>query len=179
MTRGIGDPATYYYRRLYVDAVRAVEVARAHPQVDPDRIAVGGGSQGGGLALAAAALAPDRVRLCHADMPFLCDIGRAVEMGMEHPYLELATYLSQHGEQVAGVMRTLAYFDCAHLAPHIRARCLISVGLFDSVCPPSTVFAAYNAIQAPKEMVVYEFSGHDIPPRQNELRLEHFAKEML
>ena len=58
----------------------------AHPGVDADRIAVGGGSQGGALALAAAALAPGRVRLCHADMPFLCDIERAVMMGLEHPY---------------------------------------------------------------------------------------------
>lgn len=178
MTRGIADPETYYYRRLYIDAVRAVETARAHPQVDPDRIAVGGMSQGGGFALAAAALAPDLVRLCHADMPFLCDIERAVAMGMEHPYLELAAYFAQHGDLADSARRTLAYFDCAHLAGYIRARCLVSVGLFDVVCPPSTVFAAYNAIQAPKEIAIYDYSNHEIPVSHSELRLADFASEM-
>ena len=80
MTRGVLDPETYYYRRLYVDAVRAVETAAAHPQVDADRICVSGASQGGGLSLAAAALAPELVRLCHADIPFLCDIERAITL---------------------------------------------------------------------------------------------------
>ena len=71
---------TYYYRRLYVDAVRAVDTAAGLPGVDAGRIAVAGKSQGGALALAAAALVPDAVRLCHADVPFLCDI----ERGMGH-----------------------------------------------------------------------------------------------
>jgi cephalosporin-C deacetylase len=56
MTQGILDPATYYYRRLITDAVRAVEAVRSHPAVDPQRIAVTGGSQGGALTLAAASL---------------------------------------------------------------------------------------------------------------------------
>ncbi len=90
MTRGVLDPETYYYRRLYVDAVRAVETAAAHPQVDADRICVSGASQGGGLSLAAAALAPELVRLCHADIPFLCDIERAITLAPAAPYIELA-----------------------------------------------------------------------------------------
>src|SRR5215831_5174660 len=82
MTRGIASPETYYYRRLYVDAVRAVETAAALPGVDPARIAVAGSSQGGALALAAAALAPDAVRLCQADVPFLSDFERAMEIAL-------------------------------------------------------------------------------------------------
>src|SRR5512139_2861139 len=58
MTQGVLDPHTYYYRRLYADTVRAIEAARAFPAVDAQRIAVTGGSQGGGLTLAAAALDP-------------------------------------------------------------------------------------------------------------------------
>jgi cephalosporin-C deacetylase len=179
MTRGIADPETYYYRRLYLDAVRAVETARSHPQVDPERIAVGGGSQGGGLSLAAAALAPELVRLCHADVPFLCDIERGMEIGPELPYLELARFLSHHVDLAADVRRTLSYIDCAHLAARVRARCLVSVGLMDTICPPSTVFAAYNALGSPeKEIAVYEFSGHEPPVHHAELRLADFADEM-
>jgi len=80
MTRGVASPETYYHCRLYVDAVRAVETAASLPGVDPERIAVAGASQGGALALTAAALAPDLVRLCHADVPFLCDIERAAQL---------------------------------------------------------------------------------------------------
>src|SRR5262245_60350615 len=47
MSRGITTPETYYYRRLYVDAVRAVETAASLAGVDPGRVAVAGTSQGG------------------------------------------------------------------------------------------------------------------------------------
>lgn len=178
MTRGIADPETYYYRRLYLDAVRAVETARSHPQVDPERLAVGGGSQGGALALAAAALAPELVRLCHADVPFMCDIERGMHIALEHPYLELGTFLSHHVELAADVRHTLSYVDCAHLSSRARARCLLGVGLMDTICPPSTVFAAYNAIAAHKEIAVYEFNGHELPAYHTEVRLADFAREM-
>ena len=98
MTRGIASPETYYYRRLYVDAVRAVETAAELPGVDRARIGVGGASQGGALALAAAALCPELVRLCHADVPFLCDIERGMDVAFDPPYTELVTYLAMHPE---------------------------------------------------------------------------------
>ncbi len=94
MTRGIASPETYYYRRLYVDAVRAVETAASSPASIPARIGVAGASQGGALALAAAALCPELVRLCHADVPFLCDIERGMDVAFDPPYTELVTYLA-------------------------------------------------------------------------------------
>ena len=77
LTRGIEDPRTYYYARVYTDAVRALEALRAHDLVDPSRVAVAGASQGGGIALATAALAPTRVAALLCDVPFLCDFRRA------------------------------------------------------------------------------------------------------
>jgi len=178
MTRGILDPETYYYRRLYVDAVRAVETAAAHPQVDADRICVSGASQGGGLSLAAAALAPERVRLCHADIPFLCDIERAITLAPAAPYTELAQYLRIHTELEEIVARTVRYIDNALLATRIRCRTLISCGLMDDICPPSTVFAAYNAIEASKDIWVATFGSHETPIAHQERQLQEFAREL-
>ncbi|MFN8222955.1 MAG: acetylxylan esterase [Gaiellales bacterium] len=174
MTRGLADPRTYYYRRLYVDAVRAVETAASLPGVDAGRLAVAGISQGGGLALAAAALAPDRVALCHADVPFLCDIERAIDLAPDAPYTELVAYLAIHPELEAQARRTLRHVDNAILATRIRARTLVSVGLRDTICPPSTVFAAYNAIAAPKEIAVYPFSQHAVTTAHLERQLAAF-----
>jgi cephalosporin-C deacetylase len=178
MTRGISSPETYYYRRLYVDAVRAVETAAALPGVDSGRIGVAGGSQGGALALAAAALCPELVRLCHADVPFLCDIEHALDVAFDPPYTELVTYLAMHPELDERARLTLRHVDNALLASRIRARTLISVALRDTITPPSTVFAAYNAVTAPKEIVVLPYADHSqVPTSHAERQLAAFAND--
>jgi cephalosporin-C deacetylase len=178
MTRGIASPETYYYRRLYVDAVRAVETAAELPGVDGGRIGVAGSSQGGALALAAAALAPGLVRLCHADVPFMCDIERALEITPDHAfgYTELVEYLALHPELDDAARHTLRHVDNALLASRITAPTLVSVGLMDTICPPSTVYAAYNAITAPKDIAVRPYSGHDVPSAHAERQLADFTR---
>jgi cephalosporin-C deacetylase len=178
LTRGVATPETYYYRRLYVDAVRAVETAALLPGVDRERIGVAGASQGGALALAAAALAPDLVSLCHADVPFLSDIEHALEIAIDHPYLELVPYLALHPDQEDTVRNTLRHIDNALLATRIRAHTLVAVGLRDTITPPSTVFAAYNAIQGSKEIAVYAYSGHALPTVHVQRQLADFARRL-
>jgi cephalosporin-C deacetylase len=178
LTRGIASPETYYYTRLFADAVRALETAAAHPLVDPTRVAVSGASQGGSLALAAAALAPDLVRLCHADVPFLCDVVASLEEAEEAPYVELIHYLAQHVDLVDRALATIAHVDCAVLAPRIRARTVIGVNLKDPICPPAGIYAAYNAIEAPKELVVNRYGDHSRPSLHEERLLADFAAEM-
>jgi len=158
--------------------VRAVEEGVALDGVDPSRVAVAGASQGGGLALAAAALCADVVRVCQADVPFLCDIRRAVTLTDEMPYAEVAQFLGNNVDLVPDAMHTLRYVDCALLARRIRADCLLSVGLMDEVCPPSTVYAAYHEIPAPKEMAVYPFGVHDVPSAHGERRLRHLRERL-
>jgi len=160
MTRGICDPDQYYYRRVYVDAVRAVQAVRAVDRVDPARVAVSGGSQGGGICLAVAALVDDLAAVM-VDVPFLCHFRRAVEMAVRDPYAEIVRYLAVHRHRVEQVFATLSYFDGVLFAARASAPALFSVALMDDVCPPSTVFAAYNAYAGPKEIEVYPFNGHE------------------
>jgi cephalosporin-C deacetylase len=166
MTRGILDPETYYYRRLFTDAVRAVEAARAHPAVDPARVAVTGSSQGGALSIAVAGLVDD-IAAAMPDVPFLSDFPRATSIVDENPYAEIVRYLKAHRNHVEPVFRTLSYFDVAVLGRRAGAPALFSVGLMDDICPPSTGFAAYHwygsaaATPVDKDIVVYPYNNHE------------------
>jgi len=171
MTRGIARPEGYYYTRLFTDAVLAVEAASE--LTGAPRVAVSGISQGGGLALATAALVPQVVAVCHADVPFLCDIQRGITLAPDAPYTEVPEFLARNVELIPAALDTLRYVDCALLARRITARCLLSVGLMDTICPPSTVFAAYNEITAGKDISVHPFTGHAVPATHVERQLRH------
>jgi cephalosporin-C deacetylase len=160
MTRGVLDPSTYYYRRVFSDAVRAIEAASSHPDVDGARIAVSGGSQGGGISIAAAGLVPE-VKVCMPDVPFLCHYQRATEISDAHPYQEIARYCMTHRDKLESVFRTLSYFDGINFAARARADALFSVGLMDEICPPSTVYAAYNHYAGEKQIRVYRYNHHE------------------
>ncbi|MFF8605700.1 acetylxylan esterase [Streptomyces sp. NPDC015346] len=161
MTRGVEDPYAYYYRRLFTDAVRAVEAARSHPLVDAARTAVTGVSQGGGITLAVAGLVRDLVAVA-PDVPFLCDFPRATTLTDRAPYREIGNYLKTHRGRTDQVHRTLAYFDGVHFAARATAPALFSTALEDLTCPPSTVFAAFNAYaHEEKAIEVYDFNDHE------------------
>jgi len=173
MTQGITDPETYYYRRLMTDAVRAVEAARAHPLVDASRVCVTGGSQGGGLTLAAAGLVPDLL-MAMPDVPFMCHWRRATAITDGYPYQEIVRYCKVHREQTDRVFRTLAYFDGLNFAARARMGGLFSVALMDQTCPPSTVFAAYNHFAGEKDIVVYPFNDHE---GGEQIQLDHKLRQ--
>ncbi|MBO0795296.1 MAG: acetylxylan esterase [Ktedonobacteraceae bacterium] len=160
MTRGILDPRTYYYRRVFSDAVRAVEAARAHAAIDPERIAVSGGSQGGGITLAVSGLDAS-VQAALPDVPFLCHYQRATQITDNFPYQEIVKYCQIHRDKNETVFDTLAYFDGVNFAARAQARALFSVALMDQTCPPSTVFAAYNHYAGPKEIKVWPYNHHE------------------
>lgn len=160
MTQGIFSPQTYYYRRLFTDTVRAIETVRKVPEVDTSRIAVTGGSQGGGLAIAAAGLVPD-VAVMMPDVPFLCHYRRAMEITNAYPYQEIVTFCKIHRDKIDTVFQTLAYFDGVNFAARAKAKALFSVALMDDICPPSTIFAAYNQHPGEKEIIVYPYNQHE------------------
>lgn len=158
---GISSKETYYYRRLIIDAYRAVSAAVTIDIIDSTRIFTMGISQGGALALAAAQLHPN-VRSVVSRVPFLSDLPRAIRIGGVTPYTEISAYLALHRrEQKSIETGTLPYFDLVNFARHSTAPLLMSVALMDAVCPPSTVYAAFNAYAGPKQLITWEFNGHE------------------
>ena len=160
MTRGVLNPKTYYYRRVFTDGVRAVEAAKSHPAVDASRIAVSGVSQGGGITIAVAGLEPS-VAVMMPDVPFLCHYRRATELIDKDPYHEITRYCKTHRDKIDQVFNTLAYFDGVNFTPRCQAKALFSVALMDQTCPPSTVFAAYNYFAGPKEIKIWQYNEHE------------------
>lgn len=161
MTSGILEPEKYYFVRCYLDTVRAIDFAHTCMEVDTRRIGVAGCSQGGGLALAAASFDP-RVRLCMAEVPGFCHFGRTFEITKAAPWTDLITYFAHRPQDIEQGMRTLSYVELNNLADRIQCPTLISVGLQDELCVPSSIFSAYNRIPArQKQIDVFPFNGHE------------------
>ena len=180
IVRGLGDhPRKLAYRQIFLDCVELTRIVMARPEVDGARIGVTGASQGGGLTLACAALEP-RVKLAAPVYPFLSDYLRTWEMDLAiDAYDELRTYLRRfdptHAD-VENMFRTLGYIDVQHLAERIQAEVLMATGLMDTICPPSTQFAAYNKIKSAKQMLLYPDFEHETLPMLNDRILDFFAR---
>jgi len=146
--------------------VRALDFVCAQPEVDTDRIGLTGGSQGGALTLAVAALDPQRrAKVAMPDVPYLCHFRRAVDAAAQPPYTEIAVYCRHWPQREMEVFRTLSYFDNMNLAERITCPVLMNVGLQDVICPPSTIYAAFNHLGSEtKEMKVFPYNGHDGNP---------------
>lgn len=160
LTRGIESPENYYYRRVFTDAVRAVEAARSLENVDPLDVAVFGVSQGGGIALAVAGLVPGLAHVV-ARVPFLCDFPRAVVATDRAPFRELTDHLAHYRDREAQVLHTLSYFDGVNFSRRAHAPATFTVALMDPICPPSTVYAAYNEYRGPKSLHTWRYNAHE------------------
>ncbi len=177
--RGLDDtPENLYYRQTYLDTAQLARIVMGFPEVDADRVGATGGSQGGGLTLACAALEP-RIKLAAPVYPFLCDYQRVWEMDLAvGAYEELKTYFRNFDplhEREAEVFTRLGYIDNQHLASRIKAEVLMPVGLMDTICPPSTQFAAYNKIPSKKSLLLYPDFGHEGLPGCNDRIFDFMA----
>lgn len=166
--RGLdGDPSNLLFRNIFLDTAQLAGLVMDFPEVNADRVGATGGSQGGGLTLACSALEP-RIKRAAPRFPFLTDYKRVWEMDQaKRAYEELQTYFRlfdpQHKREDE-IFTKLGYIDVQHLADRIQAEVLMSVGLMDEVCPPSTQFAAYNKITSTKSLAIYPDFGHETLP---------------
>jgi cephalosporin-C deacetylase len=163
--RGLADaPEKLLFRQIYLDCAQLAGIVMERPEVDAKRVGAMGGSQGGGLTLACAALEP-RIQRAAPVFPFLCDYQRVWEMDLASgAYEELRTFFRLFDplhEREHEYFTRLGYIDNQHLAPRIEAEVLMAVGLMDTICPPSTQFAAYNRIRSKKQVAIYPDFGHE------------------
>ncbi len=179
MTKGILSPDQYYYRAVYMDCVRALEVLASFDKVDAGRIGVMGGSQGGALTLASAALS-SIPKVAVSMYPYLSHFNRAIDIAPCMPYGEINEYFRRNTapEIEEQAKKTLSYFDVMNLAPEIKCPVLIASGLVDDITPPSTVFAAYNHLVCPKDIAVFRYFGHEYLPGFVEKQLSMLMKHL-
>lgn len=164
-TRGLdGVPDGLLCRDLFLDTAMLARIVMGRDDVDETRVAVKGGSQGGALSIACAALVPS-IKLCSAWYPYLSDYRRVWEMDLAKGAYEGLRYYFRHFDPTHAheneIFEKLGYIDIQFLAPRIRAKVLMGTGLMDTTCPPSTQFAAFNKMTAEKEMVIYPDYGHE------------------
>lgn len=166
-----GNPEKLLYRQIFLDTAQMTRIVMDMPDVDADRVGATGGSQGGALTVACVALEP-RVKRAAPVFPFLSDYKRVWEMDQaKDAYAELNGYFRRFDprhEKEEQVFEMLGYVDIQFLAPRIRAEVLWGIGLMDTICPPSSQFAAYNKITAPKSQLVYPDFGHEGLPGVND-----------
>ena len=179
--RGLSDPdpQQLLFRHIYLDTAQLARVAMGMEHIDETRVMASGGSQGGGLTLACAALEP-RIKRAAATYPFLCDYKRVWEMdlavGAYHELKQYFRYFDPRHEREDELFTKLGYIDVQFLAPRIQAETLMFTGLMDTICPPSTQFAAYNKITAPKQLAIYPDYGHEYLPGQEDQVFTYFLE---
>ncbi len=156
---GLLDKNSYYFFHTITDALRAIKLARQTEQIDNNKIAVEGSSQGGGVALILAGI-DSSISLCMADVPSSCWWENRVYNNAGACY-NIANFIREHPEKLDSVMKTLSYFDNINHAKNIKSPVLVSCGLEDKVCPPECIYAAYNKIESKKEIINYPFAGHE------------------
>jgi cephalosporin-C deacetylase-like acetyl esterase len=163
LTHNLGDKELYIYRGAYMDCIRAVDFLCSRPEVDGSRIAVEGGSQGGALSFATAAL-DKRIMACAPDVPFLSDFKHYFQIA-PWPNNEFETFFVAEHRTISWdqAYTVLSYIDIKNLAPRITCPVFMQIGLLDNVCPPHINFAAYNNLQCQKSYYVYPYAGHGLP----------------
>ena len=174
----IDDKELYIYRGAYMDCLRAMDFLFSRAEVDTTKVIVEGGSQGGALSYATAALDNKRIKLCVPAVPFLSDFPHYFQVA-NWPGNEFVDFVGKNPKiGWEKVNNTLSYIDIKNLAGWIKAPVLMSVGLVDVTCPPHINFAAYNQLTVHKEYKVYPFSGHGLPSEYDAFKMDWIRKNL-
>lgn len=160
ITHNLHDKQKYVYRGAVADVIRGLDFLSQRAEIDKSKIAIEGASQGGGLSLIVAAL-DSRVKLCAADVPFLCDMdGLTTQTNWVKN--EIDKYIKKYKTlSYSQALQNLSYFDTKNFAHLIKIPVLMSTGLQDKTCPPATNFATFNKIKSSfKQYCVYPYGKH-------------------
>jgi cephalosporin-C deacetylase len=174
-----GSPQKLLFRQIFLDTAQLAKIVMDMPDVDAERVGANGGSQGGALTVACAALEP-RIKRAAPSFPFLCDYKRVWEIDLaKDAYRELTDYFRhfdpRHSRENE-VFESLGYVDIQFLANRIKAEVLWSISLMDTICPPSSQFAAYNKITSAKSMDIYPDFGHETLPGYSDRVFDFMVK---
>lgn len=174
--RGVLDgPEHLLFRSIFLDTVQLVNTLCSFKEIDASKCAAYGGSQGGALTLACAALSP-KIRRAASMYPFLCDYRRVWDLDLaKRAYGEITEYFRNFDplhEREEQFFQTLGYIDVANISHRVEAEVLMGTGLSDEICPPSTQFAAYNDIASKKQVLIYPDFGHERLPGFNDRAYE-------
>ncbi len=175
--RGLEEesPESLYFRSVFLDTAQLARIMMSMEDVDETRVSALGGSQGGALTLACAALT-EKLYKAAPRCPFLCDYRRVWEMDLDvDAYTELREHFRrcdpQHKRE-SEIFTRLGYIDNKNLAHRIKAEVKMFTGLMDTICPPSSQFAAYNRIPGKKSVEIYPDFFHEDYPEQDDIAIE-------
>jgi cephalosporin-C deacetylase len=168
----LNDRNTHYYKRVYLGCVRAVDFIYSLPEFNGNDVAVTGGSQGGALTIVTAGL-DKRIKFAAALYPALCDhAGYLMKRAGGWPHY------FRTNEPKPGELETLGYYDVVNFARRVTIPGFYSWGFNDLTCPPTSMYAAYNIITAPKELHLFLETGHWTFPEQVELLNNWLVKKL-
>jgi cephalosporin-C deacetylase-like acetyl esterase len=154
----------YYYRRVYLGCVRANDYLTSLPEWNGRDLAVTGGSQGGALSIVTAGLDP-RVKALAASYPALSDMAGYTE-GRAGGWPHVFRAEGEGSNRTHEKLTTAAYYDVVNFARRLKAPGIYTWGYNDQTCPPTSMYAAYNVIRAPKQLILALETGHGRVPEQ-------------
>jgi len=168
----MNDKNTHYYKRVYVGCVRAIDFFYTLPEFDGTNVAVTGGSQGGALTIVTAGL-DKRIKFAAGMYPALCD-----HTGYLNKRAGGWPHYFKNAEPKPGEVETLQYYDVVNFARRVTAPGFYTWGFNDLTCPPTSMYSAYNVITAPKEIHIFQETGHWTFPEQAEMLNNWLVKNL-
>ncbi len=151
---------TVYFKGMFLRLVRAIDFLTSQPEWDGKHVVVIGHSQGGGQSLAAGGL-DERVTLIAPGVPAICDHS-GVAAGRVNGWPKLVPN-GADGKPDPQILQAARYVDAVNFAARCKADAIMSVGFIDAVCPPSSCYAAYNALRGEKSIINEPLMGHAAP----------------
>ena len=170
----LDDKDNFYYKRVYLGCVRAIDFIESLDSFNGEDIAVTGGSQGGALSIITAAL-DGRVKYLAALYPALCDLTGYLHNragGWPHMFRD---EFSNKPEKI----EVSKYYDVVNFARFVKSTGWYSWGFNDNVCPPTSMHAAYNVITAPKELYLFPETQHWTFPEQQQQKNDWLFEQLL